>query len=83
MKLFEEYGFRGDYGLGVIDVHTDFIESPELVRDRILHAAKIIGNPSRIYVNPDCGLRTRAWEVSFQKLKNMVLGAELARKALK
>jgi 5-methyltetrahydropteroyltriglutamate--homocysteine methyltransferase len=82
LKLFEDYGFEGKYGLGVIDVHTDFIEPPELVRDRIFHAAKIAGDPNRIYVSTDCGLRTRTWEVSFAKLKNMVLGAELARKAL-
>jgi 5-methyltetrahydropteroyltriglutamate--homocysteine methyltransferase len=81
--LFEDYGFHGNYGLGVIDVHTDFIEPPELVRDRILHAAKLIGDPSRIYVSTDCGLRTRTWNISFQKLKSMILGAELARKALK
>ncbi|MEM2336015.1 MAG: hypothetical protein QXR79_00605 [Candidatus Bathyarchaeia archaeon] len=82
LKLFEDHGFKGNYGLGVIDVHTDFIEPPELVRDRILYAAKIITDPSRIFVSTDCGLRTRTWEVSFAKLKNMVLGAELARKAL-
>ncbi|MEM3090419.1 MAG: hypothetical protein QXW17_01505, partial [Candidatus Bathyarchaeia archaeon] len=82
LKLFENYGFKGKYGLGVIDVHTDFIEPPELVRDRILNAAKIIKDPSRIFVSTDCGLRTRTWEVSFAKLKNMVLGAELARKVL-
>lgn len=82
LKIFEDQGFRGKYGLGVVDVHTDFIEPPELVRDRILHAVKTIGDPSRIYVSTDCGLRTRTWEVSFAKLKNMVLGAELARKML-
>lgn len=82
LKLFEEYGFRGKYGLGVVDVHTDFIEPPELVRDRILHAANVLGDPSKIWVSTDCGLRTRTWETSFAKLKNMVLGAELARKAL-
>jgi len=82
LKKFEEYGYRGNYGLGVIDVHTDFIEPPELTRDRILYALKIVKDPERIYINPDCGLRTRKWEVSFAKLKNMVLGAELARKAL-
>ncbi|MGQ9538290.1 MAG: hypothetical protein ACUVTE_01700 [Candidatus Bathycorpusculaceae bacterium] len=82
LKIFEDQGFRGKYGLGVVDVHTDFIEPPELVRDRIIHAVKTIGDPSRIYVSTDCGLRTRTWEVSFAKLKNMVLGAELARKML-
>ncbi|MEM3783725.1 MAG: hypothetical protein QXY88_01655 [Candidatus Bathyarchaeia archaeon] len=82
LKIFEDYGFRGKYGLGVIDVHTDFIEPPELVRDRILHAVNTIGDSSRIHVSTDCGLRTRTWEISFAKLKNMVLGAELARKML-
>jgi len=82
IKLFEDYGFRGNYGLGVVDVHTDFIESPGLVRDRILHVAKVIDDPSRLCVSTDCGLRTRKWKTSFKKLKNMVLGAKLARKAL-
>jgi 5-methyltetrahydropteroyltriglutamate--homocysteine methyltransferase len=82
IKFFEEYGFSGNYGLGVIDVHSNFVEPPELIRDRILYAAKIVGDSSRIWVNPDCGLRTRSWDVSFQKLKNMVLGAELARQSL-
>jgi len=82
IRLFEEHGFRGNYGLGVVDVHTDFIESPELIRDRILHTAKLLDNPERICASPDCGLRTRTWEISLQKLKNLVLGAALARKAL-
>lgn len=82
LNLFEDYGFRGNYGVGVIDVHTDFVEPPELVRDRILHVAKVIDDPNRISVSTDCGLRTRSWEISFQKLKNMVLGAQLARNAV-
>ena len=32
-------------GLGVLDIHTDFIESPELVRDRILYAVDVFGDP--------------------------------------
>jgi 5-methyltetrahydropteroyltriglutamate--homocysteine methyltransferase len=71
----------GKVGLGVIDIHTDFIEPPELVRDRILYAARVLG-PERIEVNTDCGLRTRTWEVSLEKIKNMVEGARLAEKEL-
>jgi 5-methyltetrahydropteroyltriglutamate--homocysteine methyltransferase len=82
LKLFEDHGFSGKYSVGVIDVHTDFVEPPELVRDRILHVAKVIDDPGRISVSTDCGLRTRSWEISFQKLKNMVLGARLARNSL-
>lgn len=78
LDLFKEYGVNGNIGLGVLNVHTDFIEPPELVRDRILYAANLLGK-ERIYVNPDCGLRTRTLDVAFAKLKNMVEGAKLAR----
>jgi len=80
IKMFEEHGFRGNYGVGVIDVHRDFIEPPKLVVDRILYVAKLVKNPSRICVSTDCGLRTRTWETSFGKLRNMVLGAQQARR---
>lgn len=82
LGILNEFGDKREIGLGVIDAHTDDVESPELVRDRILHAAKVLPDPGRLYVNPDCGLRTRNWAVAFQKLKNMVEGAALARKAL-
>jgi 5-methyltetrahydropteroyltriglutamate--homocysteine methyltransferase len=78
--LFKEYG-GPDVGLGVLDVHTDFVEPPELVRDRILYAAALLG-PERIRVNPDCGLRTRTWDVAYAKLVNMVEGTRLAEAAL-
>ncbi len=81
LKRFVESAWDGKIGLGVLDIHSNFIEPPELVRDRILYAASILG-PERIEVNPDCGLRTRTWEVSFQKLQNMVEGTRLAEKEL-
>jgi 5-methyltetrahydropteroyltriglutamate--homocysteine methyltransferase len=69
-------------GIGVIDIHTDFVEPPELVRDRILYAVDVFGGPERIQVTPDCGLRTRSWDVAYAKLTNMVEGARLAQAAL-
>ena len=82
LKTVREYGEKKEIGLGVLDVHVDEIESPELVRDRILYSVKITDNPNLIHVNPDCGLRTRTREISFAKLKNMVTGAEMAKKKL-
>ena len=82
MKTFREYGYKGEIGIGVIDVHVDDVEPPELVRDRILYAAKAFGDSSKIYVNPDCGLRTRSRTVAFNKIKSQVKGAELARQKL-
>jgi 5-methyltetrahydropteroyltriglutamate--homocysteine methyltransferase len=81
LSRFRESAWDGKVGLGVIDIHTNFIEPPQLVRDRILYASSVLG-PERIEVNTDCGLRTRTWEVSLEKLKNMVEGTRLAEKEL-
>jgi 5-methyltetrahydropteroyltriglutamate--homocysteine methyltransferase len=80
LRLFATPGSPG-VGLGVLDVHTDFVEPAELVRDRILYAASVLG-PERIEVNPDCGLRTRTWEIAYEKLARMVEGARLAEASL-
>ena len=82
LKLFKEYGYKGEIGIGVTDVHVDRIETPKLIRDRILYSAKALGNPAKVYVNPDCGLRTRSRTVAFEKIKAMVEGAELARQTM-
>ena len=81
LEMFREYGDTREIGLGVLDVHRDDVETPAKVADRILRAAKILGDPRRIWVNPDCGLRTRSLSVAYQKLTNMVEGARLARSA--
>lgn len=93
IKRFEDEGYRGGFGLGVTHIHDytgkpgdgatldgrNIIESSKLVRDRILYAAKLLKDPSRISVNPDCGLRTRSWEITFKKLQVMDEGTKLAR----
>lgn len=81
LELMKEYDDPADLGVGVSDVHVDAVETPEVIRDRLLCAAKVLG-PERILANPDCGLRTRSWEVAFAKLQNISKGAELARKEL-
>jgi len=81
LALWREHAAPFDIGLGVLDVHTDQVESPELVRDRILFAARELG-PERVRVNPDCGLRTRRWPVVDAKLKALVEGTRLARRDL-
>jgi 5-methyltetrahydropteroyltriglutamate--homocysteine methyltransferase len=81
LSLFREHGYPG-VGLGVIDIHSDFVEPAELVRDRVLYAVEAVGDPARVQVNPDCGLRTRSWDVVYEKLANMVEGTRLAEQAL-
>jgi 5-methyltetrahydropteroyltriglutamate--homocysteine methyltransferase len=81
LELFKKHGYP-NVGLGVLDIHSDFVEPAELVRDRILYAVDVLGDPERIQVNPDCGLRTRSWDVVYEKLSNMVQGTRLAEDAL-
>lgn len=82
LKLMNEFGDRREIGLGVADVHVDSLEPPSLIRDRIAYAVKLLDDPRRIFVNPDCGLRTRTWNVAYAKLCNIVKGADLARQEL-
>jgi 5-methyltetrahydropteroyltriglutamate--homocysteine methyltransferase len=82
LPKFRDLPYRPILGVGVLDIHTDFIEPPELVRDRVLHSVEVFEDPARIHVIPDCGLRTRSWEVAHAKLRNMVEGVELAKKDL-
>ncbi len=79
---FRDLPYGPALGLGVLDIHTDFVEPPELVRDRVLHAVEVFGDPRRIHVMPDCGLRTRSWDVALAKLTNMVEGTRMAKQAL-
>ena len=82
IKKFRDLSYKPALGLGVLDIHSDFIESPELVRDRVLYAVNVFDDPSRIHVTPDCGLRTRSWKVAYEKLRNMTAGVQLARETL-
>jgi 5-methyltetrahydropteroyltriglutamate--homocysteine methyltransferase len=79
LKALAEYGDTREVGLGVADVHRDEIEKPALVADRIRRAVKYLGDPARIWVNPDCGLRTRSLDIARKKLEAVVAGAAIAR----
>ena len=64
--------------LGVLDLSTEDIETPETVADRIRPALDHMG-PDRIIVGPDCGMKYMRREVAFGKLKAMCDGAEIVR----
>ena len=78
---------RFEIGLGVVDITLErqqrgIMETPEIVRDRILTAAKVLKDPALVYVAPDCGLRQVSLERSLQLYNVIVAGAALARDAI-
>lgn len=82
LKELREHSFDRELGLGVIDVHTNRIEPVELIMDRIEYALKYIP-AEKLYINPDCGLRTRSRDIAAEKLKNMVKATKEIRKTIK
>jgi 5-methyltetrahydropteroyltriglutamate--homocysteine methyltransferase len=67
--------------LGVLDLSTREIETPEIVAGRIERALPHV-EPDRIVVAPDCGLKYLPRDVAFAKMKAMADGARLARERL-
>jgi len=66
-------------GVGVVDVKTTVIESPQDVAARLIQAGKVVG-PERVCASTDCGLLNLKREHASRKLAAMVEGAEIARK---
>jgi 5-methyltetrahydropteroyltriglutamate--homocysteine methyltransferase len=67
--------------LGVIDLSTNAVETPQIVAGRIRRALPFV-SPDRMIVAPDCGMKYLPRDIAFQKLKAMVDGASLVRTEL-
>ncbi|HUF09202.1 MAG TPA: hypothetical protein VMO47_07780, partial [Rhodothermales bacterium] len=64
-------------GLGVIDIKTTVVESPERVARRIEDAAKVLGEDRIKYVHPDCGFWMLKRSIADRKMKALVEGRDL------
>jgi len=73
LKLIDEFGYddEKDLGVGVTDVHTRFLESVDEVKDGIRDTLKRLP-AERLWIYPDCGLKTRTTSESEDKLRVMV-----------
>jgi 5-methyltetrahydropteroyltriglutamate--homocysteine methyltransferase len=78
LRLLQQYAWDHQVGLGVIDVKSTDVESPDLVASRIRRALEVVP-AERLVINPDCGLRHLPADVARAKLRAMVAGADLVR----
>ncbi|MBG0755126.1 5-methyltetrahydropteroyltriglutamate--homocysteine S-methyltransferase [Vibrio cidicii] len=81
LKAFEEFNYPNEIGPGVYDIHSPNIPTEEWIVDLIQKAAQKIPL-ERLWVNPDCGLKTRSWPETEAALANLVAAAKTLRKAL-
>ncbi len=81
LKIFKEVGYRQEVGPGVYDIHSPRIPSVEEMVAQIHKLLEVLPK-EQLWINPDCGLKTRKWEEVKPSLENMVKAVEIVRKEL-
>nr|AAD00267.1 cobalamin independent methionine synthase [Chlamydomonas moewusii] len=83
VRALSNAGYCKDLGPGVYDVHSPVVPPVEWFVDKIASFVATCEQfkdcPDRLWVNPDCGLKTRAWSEVIPALRNMVQAAQIMR----
>ena len=79
LESFKAFEYPNEIGPGVYDIHSPNVPGVEYIEELLLKAAQRIPR-ERLWVNPDCGLKTRGWTETRQALANMVKAAQNLRK---
>jgi 5-methyltetrahydropteroyltriglutamate--homocysteine methyltransferase len=81
-ELFGRSAFKKTVGLGVINVHHHKVETQDEIKANIRRGLKVL-SPQQVYVDPDCGLKTRTVAEAQAKLRAMVSAAGEVRRELR
>ncbi len=81
LDVFEQFAYPNDIGPGVYDIHSPNVPSVEAMVNLMEQAARRLPK-ERLWVNPDCGLKTRGWPETEAALANMVSAARQLRERL-
>lgn len=81
LRAFEQFGYTRGIGPGLYDIHSPRVPSNKEIQERLQAISKLI-DTSLLWVNPDCGLKTRGWTETEAALKNMCDVAKQFRAAL-
>lgn len=84
MKLLDGFGqfkYSNEIGPGVYDIHSPRVPDSEEMLELLKKACLVI-NSQQLWVNPDCGLKTRGWPETVAALEKMVRAARLLRAKL-
>lgn len=81
LGAFGRFKYPNEIGPGVYDIHSPRVPGRE-EQESLLKKALEVLSPEQLWVNPDCGLKTRRWEEVKPSLTNMVAAAKSARSAV-
>ena len=79
LEAFTSFQYPNAIGLGLYDIHSPRVPTEEEMIALLHRAARVI-SPEQLWVNPDCGLKTRGWAEVEQALTNMVAAAKILRR---
>ncbi len=80
LGAFENFAYPNDIGPGVYDIHSPNVPREDWMVDLMRRAARRLP-AERLWVNPDCGLKTRGWPETRAALQAMVQAAQTLREA--
>ena len=78
LTTFEKFKYPNEVGPGVYDIHSPRVPTKDEMKELIKKASKLIDS-KRVWVNPDCGLKTRGWPETTAALEKMVEAAKELR----
>jgi 5-methyltetrahydropteroyltriglutamate--homocysteine methyltransferase len=78
LELFKKRRYTKDLSLGVVDVHSHVIEEDKEVEQRLRRALEVLPKEA-IWVDPDCGLKTRTVDEAIAKMQSVVTAAKALR----
>ncbi len=81
LKVFKEVGYKQEVGPGVYDIHSPRVPSVDEIVKQIKLLLEVLPK-EQLWINPDCGLKTRKWEEVKPSLENMVKAVKIVRKEL-
>jgi len=81
LGAFKKVGYDKEVGPGIYDIHSPRVPSIEEMRDQIDGILEVLP-ASKVWINPDCGLKTRKWEETKASLINMIEATKIIRKQL-
>lgn len=78
LKIFKSVGYKQEVGPGVYDIHSPRIPTVEEIAAQINALLEVLPK-SQLWINPDCGLKTRKWPEVKPSLENMVKAVKIIR----
>jgi len=78
LNVFVDSAYPRHIGPGVYDIHSPRVPSEQEIKDRIEEMLQYL-KPEQLWIDPDCGLKTRQWKETKEALDNMVKAAKFFR----